>query len=371
MTMLRQSAVFFLQAVTVGLALAFVVIWLRPDWFAAGDRRGAQVASYADAVERAAPAVVNVHTAKRVARQANPLLEDPLYRRFFGDSVAPQPERIETSLGSGVIISQQGYVLTNNHVIDGAEDIQVALADGRVATARVVGTDPETDLALLHIELDTLPVVRVSRAADLKVGDVVLAIGNPYGFGQTVTQGIVSALGRSYLNLATFENFIQTDAAINPGNSGGALINLRGELVGINTAFYTRAGGSQGIGFAIPVDLARGVMQHIVEHGRVIRGWLGVVPQNLTPEIAEAMQVPHARGVIVAFVYRESPAAMAGLRPGDIITAVDSEPVADGRDAMNRIAARSPGTPVSLSIWRNGETVVVEATVVERRTAGQ
>lgn len=367
MSAFSRAVAFLFQSVTIGLALAFLVVWLRPEWFAArraGDGVGA--GSYAVAVQAAAPAVVNVHTARRVVRRVNPLLEDPLYRRFFGDAVTPPPDRVETSLGSGVIVSEQGYVMTNNHVIAGAEDVQVALADGRVATARVVGVDPETDLALLHVDMEPLPVIRVARADTLRVGDVVLAIGNPYGFGQTVTQGIVSGTGRNYLGLNTFENFIQTDAAINPGNSGGALVNARGELVGINTAFYARSGGSQGIGFAIPVDLARGVMEHLVEHGRVIRGWLGVEPQSLTPDLADALALPRAGGVIVAAVYADSPAARAGLRAGDIITHIDGVAVVDQRDALNRIAAMLPGTPTALTVWRGERTDTVTVTVGER-----
>ncbi|MCA1798625.1 MAG: trypsin-like peptidase domain-containing protein [Xanthomonadaceae bacterium] len=372
MSALRHSISFVLQSVTVGLALAFIVVWLRPDWFAEAVRdRGKPTGSYADAVAAAAPAVVNVHTARRVAQRRNPLLDDPLYRRFFGNTVTPPPDRVETSLGSGVIIGEQGYVLTNNHVVAGAEDIQIALADGRIATARVVGVDPETDLALLHIDLAPLPAMRIARADALRVGDVVLAIGNPYGFGQTVTQGIVSGTGRNYLGLNTFENFIQTDAAINPGNSGGALVNARGELVGINTAYYARSGGSQGIGFAIPVDLARGVMQHLVEHGRVIRGWLGVEPQALTRELADALALPVTGGVIVAAVYANSPAAEAGLQSGDIITHVAGEPVADPRDALNRIAALPPGSEVALVIWRDGASESVAVKVGERRTPGR
>lgn len=363
METLRKPLWFLLQSVTLGLALAFVVVWLRPDWF--NGTAGPDTVSYADAVAAAAPAVVNIHTNRRVANRTPGLLGDPATDQFFGDR--SPTERIETSLGSGVLISDRGYVLTNHHVISAADEIQVALLDGRVAAATVVGTDPETDLALLHIELQPLPSLPPSGAAPLRVGDVVLAIGNPFGIGQTVTQGIVSATGRNYLGLATFENFIQTDAAINPGNSGGALVNARGELVGINTAFYSQAGGTaQGIGFAIPADLARGVMDQLVRHGRVIRGWLGVLPQDLTPELVEILQLPQGSGILVSAVQMDSPAAHAGLRAGDIIVALDDEVVADGRDALNRIAARAPGTRVRMRVWRNDEMLEMEAEIGER-----
>ncbi len=381
MNALQKSFFFLLKSATIGLALAFLVVLLKPDWFGPGgdavpldeaprlsadqrQRARLEVTSYADAVDRATPAVVNVHTAKRVASNRNPLFDDPLYRRMFGDAIPPQQERIETSLGSGVIISDRGFVLTNNHVIAGAEAIQVALFDGRIAPARVVGSDPETDLALLRVDLDDLPAIAVGDAADLRVGDVVLAIGNPYGLGQTVTQGIVSATGRNYLGLNMFENFIQTDAAINPGNSGGALVNAYGDLIGINTAFFTRAGGSQGIGFAIPVDLARGVMDHLVRYGRVIRGWLGVQPGDLAP----GRNGPG--GVVVAAVVPGSPAAAAGLRSGDVITHIDGEPVIDGRDALNRIAALRPGTTTRLGIDRDGASLSLDATIGERNGQG-
>jgi serine protease DegS len=337
------------------------VVWLRPEWF--GIAATGETGSFAQAVERAAPAVVNIHTDRRVAR--GPMLEDPLLDRYFGDQ-APPSERIESSLGSGVLISDQGYVLTNNHVIAGADAIHVALLDGRVAPARVVGSDPETDLALLHIELRPLPSVPLGRTDALRVGDVVLAIGNPFGFGQTVTQGIVSATGRNYLGLATFENFIQTDAAINPGNSGGALINADGELVGINTAYYAQTGGSQGIGFAIPTDLARGVMDHLILHGRVIRGWLGVTPQDLTPELVDALQLPAGHGVLVSAVQQGGPAGIAGLRPWDIIVEIDGQPVINSRHALNRIASMTPGSVADLSVWRDGTMIERQVTIGER-----
>lgn len=353
MDALRKNSAFLLRSVTVGLALAFVVVWLRPEWFGRVD--GGHSGSYAAAVAVAAPAVVNVHIARRVPIQSD-LLDDPF-------NLLPAPDRLETSLGSGVVVDNRGYILTNHHVIAEAAGVQVTLADGRVAVAEVIGTDAETDLALLKVDVQPLPSIALARISELRVGDVVLAIGNPYGFGQTVTQGIVSGTGRNYLGLNTFENFVQTDAAINPGNSGGALVNTRGELVGINTAFYS---GSQGIGFAIPADLANGVMQHLLEHGRVLRGFLGVEPQDLNA--AERMGLPEGRGVLVAGVYRNSPAAAAGVRPGDVITHIDGDPVLDSRDALNRIASLRPGTGVELRVVRDGETLEFAATVGERAT---
>ena len=374
MQQLRGIAIFVLQSIIVGLAAAFIVVYLRPDLLggANGPRTpegntGMAVgpASYADAVTRTAPAVVNIHSAKRITQQGLPFLDDPVLRRFFGDQFTPRQE-LETTLGSGVIVNPDGFILTNNHVIAGADEILVALSDGRVAQARIVGTDPETDVAGLQVDLSDLPAVIMGVSDQLKVGDVVLAIGNPFGFGQTVTQGIVSATGRSQLGLSTFENFIQTDAAINPGNSGGALINARGELVGINTAIFSRGGGVNGIGFAVPVNLARGVMNQLLENGRVIRGWLGVDPQDLTPELAEAFGLENTNGVIVRNVFRNSPAETAGIRRGDTITHINGEPVMNTRDALNRIARMIPGERLELRLIRAGDTFNAEAVVGER-----
>ena len=282
MKSLQKTLVFVIQSVIIGLAAAFVVVYLRPDLLDSTRRgnfnlaglQGSGPSSYADAVRRSAPSVVNIHSAKHVGNPANPLLNDPVLQRYFGNQLQPQ-QRIQTTLGSGVIVSSDGFILTNHHLIDGAEEILVAMSDGRIVQAKIVGTDPDTDLALLQLPLDGLPVIPMGMSNDLQVGDVVLAIGNPFGVGQTVTQGIVSATGRNQLGLTTFENFIQTDAAINPGNSGGALVNARGQLVGVNTAIFSRDGQSNGIGFAVPVNLARGVMNQLAENGRVIRGWLG------------------------------------------------------------------------------------------------
>ncbi len=359
----------FLFGTLFGLAVILALSWLLPSGGGIRfhlaerdslDRSRELVVSYASAVDAAAPAVVNIQTAKRVAQA--PLSRDPLYRHFFNRPDAPR-ERLETSLGSGVIVSEEGFVLTNHHVIEGAEAIQVELRDGRVAAARVMGTDPESDLAVLQIELPDLPVITLGHSDELRTGDVVLAIGNPFGVGQTVTLGIVSATGRSRLGISTFENFIQTDAAINPGNSGGALINALGQLVGINTAIFTRSGGSEGIGFAIPVNLARTVAEQIIRYGRAVRGWLGIEIQDVTPELAESFRMSRPQGILVAGVLRDGPAHQAGLRPGDVILEIDGEPVTDAQEAMNRIAAITPGTKVSLEILRQERRFTVEAEV--------
>jgi serine protease DegS len=276
---------------------------------------------------------------------------------------------MESSLGSGVIASTSGYVLTNNHVIEGADEIQVALRDGRSTEAKLVGSDPETDIAVLKIEMEELPNITFAQSDALRVGDVVLAIGNPFGVGQTVTMGIVSATGRNRLGINTFENFIQTDAAINPGNSGGALINPYGHLIGINTAIFSRSGGSQGIGFAIPVSLATDIMQQIIQKGHVVRGWLGIEVQEITPQLAESFGLKDTAGVIVAGVLRNGPAAKMGLRPGDIITHVEGNALNDSRSVMDSIAHMAPDTELTIQILRQGETKVMQGKVGERPAA--
>ncbi len=322
--------------------------------------------SYAEAVNIAAPAVVNIHTRKTVI-QSSPLFDDPFFRRFFGDQFGIGPQkREETSLGSGVIVSDQGYLLTNNHVIEGADEIRVGLRDGRSAEAKLVGSDAEADLAVLKIELSDLPVITLGDSDHLRVGDVVMAIGNPFGVGQTVTLGIISATGRSELGISTFENFIQTDAAINPGNSGGALITARGELIGINTAIFSRTGGSQGIGFAIPMSLAKSSMAQIVEKGYVSRGWLGVEIQELTPQLAESFGIKGEKGIIIAGVLRNGPADKAGLQPGDIITELNGKPIESAHTALNAIAQTAPGQELNVVGLRNGKPLSLEATVAER-----
>jgi len=333
------------------------------------DRDSTGRVSYSNAVETAAPAVVNIYTTKNIPQrqgQQGPMFDDPLFRRFFGDELDSMPDRKLESLGSGVIISEQGFIITNNHVIEGADEVQVALRDGRTAEAKIVGTDPESDIGVLRIELKSLPAITLTKGDDLRVGDVVLAIGNPFGVGQTVTMGIVSATGRDRLGISTFENYIQTDAAINPGNSGGALVNADGLLIGINTAIFSRTGGYEGIGFAIPVSIAKEVMQQIIEHGHAIRGWLGIEIQDITPALAESFNMKEVKGVIIAGVLRNGPAHKAGLKPGDVLVQINEKDVQDGRSAMNTIAKAPPGTAINLGIIRGGARMNLKATTDQR-----
>lgn len=319
--------------------------------------------SYANAVATAAPAVANLYTTKVIEKtEQQPLSKDPLFQRFFSDNL-PRQRRMESSLGSAVIMSSEGYLLTNNHVTANAEQIVVALKDGRETLARVIGSDPETDLAVLKIDLTDLPAITLGHSDRIRVGDVTLAIGNPFGVGQTVTMGIISATGRNQLGLNTYEDFIQTDAAINRGNSGGALVDAGGNLIGINTAIISESGGSQGIGFAIPVKLALEVMKSIIEHGQVIRGWLGVEVQSLTQELAESFGQEGRPGIVVAGVYRDGPAARAGLQPGDLILSIDGVQSADGRSSMNQVARARPGENIDIDILRNGKPLTLTAEV--------
>ncbi len=388
---IRKFFSFLLQTITAGLAVAFLyILVMQPELLRnrssvvevrettalpaavqpapADNRTLSGPVTYADAVEQAASAVVNIHTAKVITRRVHPLLEDPIFKHFFGDRFSNTHKEIQTSLGSGVLISTQGYVLTNNHVIDGADDIQILLADGRSARATVVGVDTETDLAVLRISLDRLPSVVIGNSKNLRVGDVSLAIGNPFGVGQTVTFGIISATGRDQLGINTYEDFIQTDAAINPGNSGGALINAHGELIGINTAIYSRSGGSQGIGFAIPVNLAKGVMKQIIEQGHVVRGWLGIEAQDMTAELAESFGLENINGVLIAGVLRDGPADKAGILPGDVITSINDTAITDARQAMTIISEQRPRTVITLSGVRQGKLFKTQARVIQRPT---
>ena len=366
----------FAQAVTVLLAAWFVVATLKPQWLgnpravpgstgtisileapAAPTGASPTPGSFSAAVRQAAPAVVSINTSAR-----HPAANDPWFRFFFGD----RGEQQQTGLGSGVIMSPEGYVLTNNHVVEGADEIEVVLPDARRTSAKVIGTDPESDLAVLKISLDKLPVMTLGNSDQLQVGDQVLAIGNPFGVGQTVTSGIVSALGRNQLGINTFENFIQTDAAINPGNSGGALTDIDGNLMGINTAIYSRSGGSMGIGFAIPVSTARQVMESIVRNGQVVRGWIGVEPGELTPELAQTFGVKAEQGVIITGVLGNGPAAQAGIRPGDVITQVGDQPTRTVSELLSRIAALAPGQAVPFTLERRGEPVQASVTPAQR-----
>ncbi len=381
---MRKLWLIFAQSVTVAVAVVFVISTLKPDWL---PQRSADPAisgtgepgkpaetapggSYREAARKALPSVVHVYTTQKLVAPKHPLVDDPIFRHFFGDS-AESEDQPNSGLGSGVIVSASGYVLTNYHVIEAAEQIEVSLNDGRDLKARLVGSDPETDLAVLQIEAEAseelkLPAISLGRMNDVIVGDVVLAIGNPFGVGQTVTMGIVSALGRSHLGINTFENFIQTDAAINPGNSGGALVDSRGHLVGINTAIYSRSGGSLGIGFAIPVSTVRNVMEQIIRTGTVTRGWIGVEAQEMTAELAESFGLADASGALISGVQRGSPADAAGIRPGDILQAVGGKPVKDPQAMLDLIATLQPGDNVNFKLRRKKSAYDTEIRIGKR-----
>jgi serine protease DegQ len=368
----------FSQAVTVLLAAYFVVGTLKPEWI---DRRGGVVSgetgvplieaptpaqgpppagSFRQAAQRASAAVVSISTSK--APERHPYANDPWFRFFFGEQGAvPQ-----AGLGSGVIISADGFILTNNHVVEGADEIEVQLNDSRKTRAKVIGTDPDTDLAILKVTLERLPVITLGNSDALQVGDQVLAIGNPFGVGQTVTSGIVSALGRNQLGINTFENFIQTDAAINPGNSGGALVDVHGHLMGINTAIYSRTGGSMGIGFAIPVSTAKQVLEGIVKDGVVTRGWIGVEPAELSPELVETFGVKASRGVLITGVLQNGPAAQAGIRPGDVIVEVGGKPIGTVSELLTQVAGLKPGSATEFKVQRRDESLEVNVTPGKR-----
>ena len=385
---MRRLWLIFSQTATVALALLFVVATLKPQWLG-GDglplgavlmsqarqvvslRTAAPAASgpalgvspfhgLAEAARIASPAVVSVITSK--ARGSNPHADDPAFGFFYGNR-----EPVQQGVGSGVIVSPQGILLTNNHVVEDAGEIDVRLSDGREARAEVLGTDPETDLAVLRIKLDKLPVITLGRSQELRVGDTLLAIGNPFNVGQTVTAGIVSALGRNGLGLSTFESFIQTDAAINPGNSGGALVDAQGNLVGINTAIYSRNGGSNGIGFAIPTDVAQQVMESLIRDGVVRRGWIGVEPRELTPEIADSLQLATRAGVLITGVLQDGPASKGGLRPGDVVVAVAGQPVTSVSQLLNAVAALPPGQSAQVGVQRGNKAMTLTVEVIQRR----
>src|SRR5688572_6590994 len=374
---MRRYWLVFSQAVTVLLAAYFVVATLKPELLSRRTVTSGQTGvtlieapsastggpppagSFRTAADRASKAVVSINTSK-AGERAPP--NDPWYRFFFGDQGgAPQ-----SGLGSGVIISHDGIILTNNHVVEGATEIEVVLNDSRKTRARVIGTDPETDLAILKISLERLPVVTLGNSDALQVGDQVLAIGNPFGVGQTVTAGIVSALGRNQLGINTFENFIQTDAAINPGNSGGALVDVNGNLMGINTAIYSRSGGSMGIGFAIPVSTAKQVLEDIVREGKVTRGWIGVEPNNLSPELAETFGVKANKGVLITGVLQNGPAAQAGMRPGDVVMQVSGKEVGNVSELLSTVAALKPGNVTKFKVQRRDDSVEVKVTPGKR-----
>ena len=381
--MLRRIWLFFAQACTLCLAALFVVATLRPDLLARfNDKRGhvvllqetstavatPMVATFSDAAKKAMPAVVNIYTSKEM-RQRGPLIEDPLLRRYFPDFAERSPRQRATSLGAGVIVSPEGFVLTSNHVIEGADDIQLVLADGRRIGARVRGTDPESDLAVLKADGENFPSITFGALDRVQVGDFVLAIGNPFGFGNTVTLGIVSALGRNHLGINRFEDFIQTDAAINPGNSGGALVDAAGNLIGINSTIFSQSGGSLGIGFAIPVSLARTVLEQIIRDGSVTRGWLGIEPQDVTAEIARALALESIAGVVIRGVVHNGPAEHAGIQARDVVLELDGKPTRDTPALLARIADLAPGIAVKVKVWRDRKVRDVDVTVGRRPQA--
>jgi Do/DeqQ family serine protease len=383
----------FSQAVTVSLALLFVVMTLKPEWLPRATPGGvagtlpmptvvqalpppgrvasapaAGASTLVLAARTAAPAVVSVVANKPMLR--NPHADDPRFREFqfppFPQRDPRRGPRQPTGLGSGVIVAPEGYLLTNHHVIEGAEEIEVQLADGRSAKASVVGSDPETDIAVLRIELPDLPVIAFGDARSLQVGDPVLAIGNPFGVGQTVTSGIISALGRRVAGDSPFQSFVQTDAAINPGNSGGALVDAAGRLVGINTAIFTRTGGSLGIGFAVPADTAQAVLTAVVRDGGLRRGWIGIEPRDLDAELAQSLNLPVKQGVLVAGVLQDGPASRAGLRPGDVIVGIGGRPVPDRVALFETVAALEPKATVRIDTVRGSDRLALDLVVGQR-----
>ncbi|MBU1394717.1 MAG: Do family serine endopeptidase [Gammaproteobacteria bacterium] len=377
---MRKLWLLFAQSTTVALGVLFIIVLFKPDLVRWQPQRqsltiqqapqpaGGAVAkseSFAPAAQKVIPSVVNVFTQQKVRTPVHPALQDPIFRYFFGDRLDERPREV-SNLGSGVIVSANGYILTNHHVVEAADEIQVALANGQTLPARVVGADPETDLAVLKIDADDLPAITFAQIDSLKVGDWVLAVGNPFGVGQTVTAGIVSALGRTRLGINTFENFIQTDAAINPGNSGGALVDVAGNLVGVNSAIYSRTGGSQGIGFAIPVSIARQVMEQIIQSGSVTRGWVGIEVQDMTPELAESFNLKSAEGALIAGVLKGGPADAGGVHPGDILLAVNGKEVSNSATLLNLIAALKPAEVAQLTVLRKQQSLDLKVLVGRR-----
>lgn len=377
---MRKIWLIFAQTVTICMGILFVLQSFKPELLD-GDRDKMPIViketafvqppdiadSYSVAAKKAMPAVVNIFTSSKQAENPHQqFMDDPLFKHFFGDQDEENEEDPDNSLGSGVIVSEQGLILTNHHVIASADAIEVAIADGRKLPAKIVGTDPESDLALLKVEAENLPSITFASTENLDVGDIVLAIGNPFGVGQTITQGIVSALGRNHLGINTYENFIQTDASINPGNSGGALINTAGDLVGINSAIYSRNGGSMGIGFAIPASIARQVMEQIAKEGSVTRGWVGVEAQNLTPELADSFSLPNASGALIAGILPNSPAAQSGLKAGDILLAINGRPVVNSAAMLNLIAVLEPRKNAALTIARAGKEMEINILIGKR-----
>jgi serine protease DegQ len=397
---MRRLWLLFAQAVTITLGVWFVAALLRPDlmpaplqpWRSLPETQaprpaGAPAAAtaapppalpatgtWSDAAARAMPSVVNIYTTARVPpRERNSALEDPFFQFFFGDRMPggrgrgeAEPQQRPASLGSGVIVNAGGFIVTNAHVVDSAAQIEVALSDGRRAPATVVGSDPDTDLAVIKADLGSLPAIAIGDTSKVRVGDAVLAIGNPFGVGQTVTMGIVSALGRNQLGVSPFENFVQTDAAINPGNSGGALVDTQGNLIGINTLIFSRSGGSQGIGFAIPAETVRQVMDQLIASGQVVRGWLGVETQDLTRTLAESFGIGAGGGALVAGVVRGGPADEGGMRPGDVVVAIEGKPVSDTSALLNTVAALRPGSTAAVTLVRERKELKLSVKVGTR-----
>ena len=378
---MRKHWLLFTQTVTIALALLFIIHTLKPELLPNAARSGVvtlyesampdgigrpSATSLNIAAKKAMPAVVNIFTSTVIKTPANPFMDDPRFRFFFGDPGDDEPQS-SSSLGSGVIVSPDGYILTNHHVVEAADQIEVALADGRKAKAHVIGSDPETDLAVIKIELPgNLPAITFGHPEQAQVGDMVLAIGNPFGVGQTVTMGIISALKRDHLGLSTFENFIQTDAAINPGNSGGALVDINGSLIGINSAIYSPNGGSLGIGFAIPATTAKNTMEQIIRHGSVTRGWIGAAVQELTPELAESFKLGDIKGVLITEIIRNSPAEKAGVRRGDILIAIDDQAIESWGTMLETVASLPPGKVVQIKLMRDGAAMSLKLTIGKR-----
>jgi serine protease DegQ len=377
---MRKFWLLFAQATTVALAMLFVIHTLRPSLLPNAARSGVVTlyesasgsggdlpsVGFSRAAQKVMPAVVNIFTSSEVKTPSSPFMDDPRFRFFFGDEYDNAPQQ-SSSLGSGVIVSHDGYILTNHHVVESADEIEVALADGRTAKGRIVGSDPDTDLAVIKVDLGKdLPAITFGQSDQAHVGDIVLAIGNPFGVGQTVTMGIVSALKRNHLGLSTFENFIQTDAAINPGNSGGALVDVEGNLLGINSAIYSPNGGSLGIGFAIPTSTAKKVMEQIIQSGSVTRGWVGIAVQELTPELAESFKLKDTQGVLIAEVVRGSPADKSGIKAGDILVSIDGKPMTDSTTMLETISALPPGKVALLKLMRNQSEVAIQVKVGKR-----
>ncbi|HQS57128.1 MAG: 2-alkenal reductase [Gallionellales bacterium 35-53-114] len=378
---MRKFWLLFAQATTIGLAALFIINTLKPGLLPNAARNGVvtlyenmpdggnaiPAASFSNAAKKVMPAVVNIFTTSEVKNSNNQFMDDPRFRFFFGDQFEENAPQQASSLGSGVLVSHDGYILTNHHVVEAADQIEVALADGRNAKGRIIGSDPETDLAVIKIDLgDNLPAITFGQSDQAQVGDIVLAVGNPFAVGQTVTMGIVSAVKRNHLGLNAFENFIQTDAAINPGNSGGALVDVNGNLIGINSAIYSPNGGSLGIGFAIPATTAKKIMEQIILTGSVTRGWIGVAVQEITPELAESFKLGKIQGVLISEVVRGGPADQAKIKAGDILISVDGKALPDSNSMLETVAALLPGKTVALKLLRNQREITVQVKIGRR-----